>query len=90
MQQRIIFPRGDGGISIIIPVASCGLSIEQIARKDVPQGMPYKIVDAATIPEDRTFREAWEADFSAPDGHGDPASCWTEWQAQQAEQEQAA
>lgn len=34
--------------------------IEWIAAKDVPTGKPYKIVDVADIPEDRTFRNAWE------------------------------
>jgi hypothetical protein len=31
-----------------------------IAAKDVPEGKPYKIVDVADIPTDRTFRGAWE------------------------------
>ena len=60
MNQRIIYPTDDGGVAIIIPAAECGLSIEEIAAKDVPAGKPFKIVDAADIPEDRTFRNAWE------------------------------
>jgi hypothetical protein len=60
MNQRIIYPTDDGGVAIIIPAAECGLSIEEIARKDVPAGKPYKIVDVADIPTDRTFRTAWE------------------------------
>lgn len=60
MNQRIIYPSDDGGVSIIIPAPDCGLSIEEIALKDVPAGKPYKIVDVADIPEDRTFRNAWE------------------------------
>lgn len=60
MNQRIIYPTDDGGVAVIIPSAECGLSIEQIAAKDVPAGKPYKIVDAAEIPTDRTFRNAWE------------------------------
>lgn len=59
MNQRIIYPTDDGGVAVIIP-AECGLSIEEIAAKDVPAGKPYKIVDVADIPEDRTFRGAWE------------------------------
>ena len=38
--------------------------------------MPYKIVDAADIPTDRTFREAWEADISQPDGVGLGHDAW--------------
>ena len=59
MNQRIIYPTDDGGVAVIIP-ADCGLTIEEIAAKDVPAGKPYKIVDVSAIPEDRTFRTAWE------------------------------
>jgi hypothetical protein len=59
MNQRIIYPTDDGGVAIIIP-ADCGLTIEEIAAKDVPAGKPYKIVDVSEIPADRTFRNAWE------------------------------
>jgi len=31
-----------------------------IAAKDVPTGKPFKILDVADIPTDRTFRNAWE------------------------------
>jgi hypothetical protein len=60
MNQRIIYPNDNGGVSILIPAAECGLTIEEIATKDVPQGKPFKIVDVADIPTDRTFRDAWE------------------------------
>lgn len=74
MNSRIIFPNDEGGVSIIVPAPECGLSIEEIATKDVPpivvhgpEGSvasstprPYKIVDVSDIPEDRTFRDAWE------------------------------
>ena len=60
MNQRIIYPTDEGGVAIIIPAPECGLTIEEIAQKDVPQGKPFKIVDVSDIPEDRTFRGAWE------------------------------
>jgi hypothetical protein len=60
--QRIIYPTDEGGVAIIVPapeyVAEHG--IEAVAAKDVPAGKPYKIVDAADVPSDRTFRAAWE------------------------------
>jgi hypothetical protein len=59
MNQRIIYPTDDGGIAVIVP-ADCGLTIEEIATKDVPAGKEYKIVDVSDIPSDRTFRNAWE------------------------------
>lgn len=60
MNQRIIYPTSDGGVAIIVPAPECGLSIEEIAAKDVPAGVEYKIIDVADIPTDRTFRNAWE------------------------------
>ena len=66
--KNIIFPN-ETGITIIIP-ADCGLTIEQIAVKDVPQGVPYLIVDSSEIPADRSQRHLWTADFSTPDGYG--------------------
>lgn len=61
MNSRIIYQTDDGGVAIIVPsqdvVKQCG--IRAIAIKDVPAGRPFKIVDAADIPDDRTFRAAW-------------------------------
>jgi len=57
--KRIIYDNDDGGVSILIP-AECGLTIEQIAEKDVPKGKAYKIVDVSEIPSDRYFRNAWK------------------------------
>jgi hypothetical protein len=60
MDKRIIYPNDDGGVAVVIPAPECGLTIEQIAEKDVPAGKPFKIVDISEIPTDRTFRAAWE------------------------------
>ena len=60
MDQRIIYPTYEGGVAVIVPAPDCGLTIEEIAAKDVPKGKPFKIVDVADIPSDRTFRAAWE------------------------------
>lgn len=57
--KRILFPNDDGGVSIIIPTESV-----DAAMKDIPSGKPYLIVDAADIPTDREFRNAWTADFT--------------------------
>ena len=55
MNQRIIYPTDNGGVAIIVPAVSI-----ELAMKDIPAGKPYKIVDVADIPTDRTFRNAWE------------------------------
>ena len=57
--KRIIFPNDDGGVSVIVPSDNCGLSVEEIARKDVPSGKAYQIVHVADVPSDRSFRNAW-------------------------------
>ena len=71
---KIIFPNSDGGISVISPTGK--LPIADVAQKDVPAGTPYLIVEDDVIPSDRTFRGAWEADFSNPDGYGIGADAW--------------
>jgi len=59
VNQRIIYPTDDGGVAIIIPAESV-----EAAMKDIPADKPYKIIDAADIPADREFRNAWTADFT--------------------------
>ena len=62
MTQRIIYSNDDGSVSVIIPAPDCGLTIEQIALKDVPFGKPFKLIDVANLPTDRTQRNAWAVD----------------------------
>jgi hypothetical protein len=61
MNQRIIYPNDEGGVSVIIPAPEYMLThtIEELAAKDVPAGKPYEIVDVSELPADRTFRGAW-------------------------------
>lgn len=76
MGQVIIYPTDDGGIAVVHPTGE--LPVEEVARKDVPQATPYLVVPKDDMPADRTFRAAWEADFSEPDGEGDPEGWWEE------------
>jgi len=48
------------GIAIIHPTGE--LSIEEVAEKDVPAGVSFRIVDDDEVPIDRTFRNAWKDD----------------------------
>ena len=59
--KRIIYQNDTGGVAVIVP-CDCGLTIEQIAAKDVPTGKPYKIVDVSEIPTDRQWRNEWTVD----------------------------
>lgn len=73
MADRIIYPNGEG-VSVIIPAGA--LSTAETARKDVPAGVAYRIVDDADIPSDRSQRDLWTADFTAPDGYGIGPEAW--------------
>lgn len=61
MAQVIVYNQPNGVLAIIHPNPECELTIAQIAAKDVPFGLPYKIIDASEIPEDRTWRDHWSA-----------------------------
>jgi hypothetical protein len=84
MNQRIIYPSTDGGVAIIIPAESI-----ELAMKDIPEGKPFKIVDVADIPTDRQWRNAWEADFTNPDGVGIGADAWFAEQAAKKQESEA-
>jgi len=64
-----IFPN-ETTISVLVPAPNYELTLEQICAKDVPTGVPYLIIDSSELPADREFRDAWQADFSNPDGYG--------------------
>ena len=75
MYSLIIYPNDFGGVAFCYP-CECGLSIEEIARKDVPTGKPYHIVTGEQVPKDHMFFDAFEADFSDPDGYGIGPQAW--------------
>ena len=61
MNKRIIYPN-EIGIAVITPTGV--LSVEETAKKSVPTGVKYKIIDVSDLPSDRDFRNAWEYDFT--------------------------
>jgi len=60
--KRIFYNNADGNLCIITPTneALAEHTIEEIADKDVPSGLAYKIGTTADQPSDRNFRNAWE------------------------------
>ena len=72
--MKIIFKNEDNSIGIITPTdeALSFATVIQVAEKDVPYNLPYWIVEDSVIPENRTFRSAWEIDESLgePNGFG--------------------
>ena len=81
MSQVIVYPNDEGWLSIVSPAPECGLTIEEIAAKDVPAGKPYHIINEDQLPQDHTFFSAWEANFTKPDGYGIGADAWFSEQA---------
>lgn len=63
LTKRIVYQNESGGVAIIIP-CDCGLTLDQIAKKDVPTGKPYAIVNSSEIPEDRSGRKGWFVSLS--------------------------
>jgi hypothetical protein len=64
MSQVIVFKQ-DGGVLAVVHPSAEALSkygIEAIARKDVPAGKPFRIMELADIPTDRALRNAWTID----------------------------
>lgn len=75
--QRILYMAEDGILAVIVPSSEClkTRTIQEIADKDVPDGLPYKIVNVSEIPSDRDFRGAWEIDQEElTDGVGRPTA----------------
>jgi hypothetical protein len=70
----IIYPNANNSITLLMP--SNELPLIEIARKDVPKEVPYLIITKDSIPDDDEYFNAWEADFSNPDGYGIGADAW--------------
>jgi hypothetical protein len=68
--MKIIYQQTDGSVAVITPAALCQPSprgiifftIEQVALKDVPTGLKFKIVADDVVPSNRVFRNAWTVD----------------------------
>ena len=60
--MKIIYKTPEDTVSVIAPSQEWTGSMEELAQKDVPTGLNYKIVEDSDIPSDRSFRNAWEVD----------------------------
>ena len=60
-KDKVVIYAGENGVAAILaPVPDCGLTLEEIIEKDIPKDTPYEIIDRGELPDDRTFRNAWE------------------------------
>lgn len=64
MTQAIVYRQDNGRAAIVYPTpeALSLIGLQAIAAKDVPTGKPYKIIDVADIPSDRSDRDGWTVD----------------------------
>tara|TARA_E500000305_G_C3838984_1_gene150870 strand:+ start:77 stop:322 length:246 start_codon:yes stop_codon:yes gene_type:complete len=61
-EKRIIYKSSNGLVRVLVPADNIDMTVEEIAQKDVPTGVKYKIVDVSEISSDRSFRNAWDID----------------------------
>jgi len=62
MSDVIIWKQDNGVVAVTHPAGNCGLTTEEIAQKDVPDGKPYNIRDSSELPDASIFRDAWVVD----------------------------
>ena len=60
--MRIIYRTEEGTVVVVSASQEWTGTMEELAQKDVPTGLKYKIVEDSDIPNDRSFRNAWEVD----------------------------
>lgn len=85
--MKIIY-QTEEGLSIITPTGE--IDINEVARKDVPAGVDYWIVEDNQISTDRTFRNAWKLidSIRTADGQGIGSDAWFVEQSSKAEGEE--
>jgi hypothetical protein len=62
--MKIIYRTPENTVAVISPAPNWAGTMEELAQKDVPTGLKYKIVEDSIIPSDRSFRNAWEVEES--------------------------
>ena len=60
--MRIIYKTPENTVTVLTPTSEWTGTMEELAQKDVPKGLKYKIIEDSDIPSDRSFRNAWEVD----------------------------
>ena len=85
--MKIIY-QTEEGLSIITPTGE--IDVNEVARKDVPAGVDYWIVEDNQISSDRTFRNAWKLidNIRTADGQGIGSDAWFVEQSSKAEGEE--
>lgn len=70
--KRIIYLDDTDNLIVIHPGKNETRTVDEIAKKDVPTGKSYKIINVSDLPSSREFRNAWTIDpLELTDGVGD-------------------
>lgn len=59
MNKRIIYTTEDGSVAVITPSPKWEGTLEELAEKDVPTGVEWRIADVSALPQSRNYRNAW-------------------------------
>lgn len=72
--MKIIYPTDSGTVAVMAvnPRFLENMTLLAAAKRFVPTGKPFKLVNDTDLPED-DFQEAWVVDFSSNDGVGGSA-----------------
>lgn len=70
MDKVILYLDTEGNLVVLYPIPTESLPIEEIAKKDVPENVGYKIVSKSILPKETAFMQAWEYEFTDYDGYG--------------------
>tara|TARA_R100001163_G_C4981746_1_gene137634 strand:- start:187 stop:399 length:213 start_codon:yes stop_codon:yes gene_type:complete len=69
--MKIVYINEEGGLSVICPSPKWTGTMQELAAKDVPTGLKYKIIEDSDVPSDRYFRNSWTvSDSDLTDGVG--------------------
>tara|TARA_R100001594_G_scaffold142967_1_gene190456 strand:+ start:986 stop:1216 length:231 start_codon:yes stop_codon:yes gene_type:complete len=61
--MKVIIYKKESQLIVVHPAIPSD-DVDELAKKDVPSGVNYKIIDIKELPDNRDFRGAWEYDFA--------------------------
>ena len=66
MEKVVLYPNDSGGIAIVFPTGE--VAVEDVAKRDIPKGKPFKYMAIDDLPQNL---DDVQADFTSPDGFGE-------------------
>jgi hypothetical protein len=69
MKKVVLHQNDSGGIAIVFPTGE--VAVEDVAKRDIPKGKPFKYMAFDDLPQNL---DDVQADFTSPDGFGEKES----------------